>query len=147
MEKELFIKKMNITIRKLAFLFIWWGAFTFYAGIVVPVGMKVLGSHIEMGFITQEVTNYLNFISLPIFLYVCYIFRAEKLQFRLGILLIMLQIILFVLHDKLFNLLEFQLFTVKSKSVFYSLHRIYLLLSTFIWLIVSGIIFVEVKKN
>lgn len=140
---------MNMISRKLAIalLLIWWGAFTFYAGIVVSVGMKVLGSHTEMGFITQEVTNYLNYISLPIFLFVSYIFRAEKWLFRLGILLIILQIILFVLHGKLFNLLDFQLLTVKSKTVFYSLHRIYLLVSTLIWLIVSAIILVEVQKN
>jgi hypothetical protein len=146
-------QKININ-RKIAFvlLIILWGAFTFYAGIVVPIGMRVLGSHTEMGFITQEVTNYLNYFSLPIFLFVSYVFRAEKWLFRLGILLILLQISLFILHTKLFNLLaggvpHFQSLMVKSKTIFYSLHRTYLLISTLIWLIVSGIVFVEVRRE
>lgn len=151
-------QKTNIN-RKIAFvlLIIWWGAFTFYAGIVVPVGMRVLGSHTEMGFITQEVTNYLNYLSLPIFLFVSYVFRTEKWLFRLGILLIFLQISLFILHAKLFNLLagryaaagvpHFQSFIVKSKTIFYSLHRIYLLISTLIWLIVSGLVIIKVRQK
>jgi hypothetical protein len=52
---------------KIITLSIWWGTFTFYAGIVVTVGMQVLGSHIAMGFITQQVTVYLNIFSLIIF--------------------------------------------------------------------------------
>ena len=108
-----------MTSRKIALivLSIWWGAFTFYAGIVIHVGMKVLGSHTEMGFITQEVTNYINYYSLPTFVFVTYIFRQEKCFFRLGILLIFLQISLFILHKKLFQTLDFQAIAVKQKSV------------------------------
>lgn len=39
----------------------WWlGGFTFYAGVAVPVGMQVLGSHRTVGFVTERVTNWLN---------------------------------------------------------------------------------------
>jgi hypothetical protein len=38
----------------------WQGGFTFYAAVVVPVGQQVLQSHLRQGFITQQVTNYLN---------------------------------------------------------------------------------------
>lgn len=141
-------QEININ-RKIAFglLSIWWGAFTFYAGIVVPVGMKVLASHTKMGFITQEVTNYLNYFSLSIFLYTTFVFRIEKRLFRLSILLVILQISLFALHCKLAYLLDFQSLTVKSRDFFYSLHQIYLLISTVIWLIVSGLMFVEVRRR
>src|SRR5260370_16274673 len=44
----------------LAALMFWQGGFTFYAAVVVPVGQDVLGSHLAQGFITRQVTNYLN---------------------------------------------------------------------------------------
>src|SRR6185437_786254 len=43
----------------LAVLFFWQGGFTFYASVVVPVGQQVLG-HLRQGFITRQVTVYLN---------------------------------------------------------------------------------------
>ncbi|CAH0994140.1 hypothetical protein EMA8858_00247 [Emticicia aquatica] len=128
-------------------LIIWWGAFTFYAGIVVPIGMRVLGSHTKMGFITQAVTNYLNYFSIIIFVGTAFQYRTQKKLFGLSILLIFLQITLFILHFKLNLFLDFQLFIVKSKASFYLFHRIYLLISTLIWLLLSTIILVEVKNN
>lgn len=51
----------------------WWlGGFTFYAGVAIPMGVEVLGSHKAVGFITQRVTNWLNFggvIALAILLW------------------------------------------------------------------------------
>src|SRR5437660_1623910 len=44
----------------LAALMFWQGGFTFYAGVVVPVGREVLGSDRDQGFITRQVTEYLN---------------------------------------------------------------------------------------
>lgn len=39
----------------------WWlGGFTFYAGVAIPMGVEVLGSHKAVGFITERVTNWLN---------------------------------------------------------------------------------------
>ena len=38
----------------------WLGGFTFYASVVVPVGQRVLGSHLQQGVITQQVTHFLN---------------------------------------------------------------------------------------
>ena len=37
----------------------WQGGFTFYAAVVVPVGQEVFG-HLRQGFITRQVTVYLN---------------------------------------------------------------------------------------
>ncbi len=44
----------------IAVLMFWQGGFTFYAAVVVPVGQEVLGSHMEQGFITRQVTGWLN---------------------------------------------------------------------------------------
>jgi len=41
-------------------LMFWQGGFTFYASVVVPVGSDFLGSHVDQGWITRSVTNYLN---------------------------------------------------------------------------------------
>jgi hypothetical protein len=43
-----------------AALMFWQGGFTFYAAVVVPVGQEVLESHLRQGFITRQVTKYLN---------------------------------------------------------------------------------------
>ncbi|HXE56233.1 MAG TPA: hypothetical protein VN541_24615, partial [Tepidisphaeraceae bacterium] len=40
----------------------WWlGGFTFYSGVAIPMGVQVLGTHRAVGFITERVTNWLNF--------------------------------------------------------------------------------------
>jgi hypothetical protein len=43
-----------------AALMFWQGGFTFYAAVVVPIAQERLG-HVGQGFITQNVTNYMNF--------------------------------------------------------------------------------------
>lgn len=131
----------------LVLLSVWWGAFTFYAGVVINIGMQVLGSHTEMGFITQAVTGYMNFISLPIFIFTVYSFRSEKRFFIAALLLVLLQVVLFFVHFELDKLLDFGQRIVLNKATFYSLHRIYLWTSTVIWLIVSGFVFLRVKDK
>ncbi len=137
------------TARKISMMLlcIWWGAFTFYSGVVINVGMQVLGSHAEMGFITQAVTNYLNIISLPIFVFTAYTFRAEKSLFIAAIFLVLLQVVLFFVHIELDKLLDFEQQIILTEATFYSLHRVYLLISTVIWLIVSGILLLMNKKK
>ena len=39
----------------------WLGGFTFYAGVVIHAGHRVFGSARETGFLTQQVTTWLNF--------------------------------------------------------------------------------------
>src|SRR5215468_6101686 len=54
---------MFILVRRflvLVALMFWQGGFTFYAAVVVPVGQNELGSHLQQGFITRQVTDYLN---------------------------------------------------------------------------------------
>ncbi len=39
---------------------LWLGGFTFYSAVVIHVGAELLGDHRPVGFITQEVTHWLN---------------------------------------------------------------------------------------
>lgn len=39
---------------------LWLGGFTFYGAVVIHVGAEVLGDHRPVGFITQEVSRWLN---------------------------------------------------------------------------------------
>jgi hypothetical protein len=137
---------MTLRLIKITLLSIWWGAFTFYAGIVVPVGMKVLGSHTQMGFITQEVAQYLNFLSIVIFVSYSYCLkktptqRHSLVQEILMVTLLGFQLILFLLHYYLTDLLDFDKQIIYNSALFYLLHRIYLIVETIIWLTVSGLI-------
>jgi hypothetical protein len=138
---------------KIIALSIWWGAFTFYAGIVVPVGMRVLGSHTEMGFITQQVTVYLNILSLSVFLFYAYFLKNEgitgnKLVEEItAISLIGFQILLFLLHNYQTELLDFENHKIINRENFYLLHRIYLIVETLIWIVVSYLIIYEFIKK
>jgi hypothetical protein len=131
---------------KTIILGIWWGAFTFYAGIVVPVGMRVLGSHFEMGMITQQVTIFLNVFSLIIFLIYAYCLKNENVTKNnlveeiISISLIGFQLLLFLLHYYQTDLIDFEHHKILNPDIFYLLHRIYLIVETLIWLLVSFLI-------
>ncbi len=138
---------MNLNYLKTIILSIWWGAFTFYAGIVVPVGMRVLGSHFEMGMITQQVTIYLNIFSLIIFLIYAYCLKNEDVTMNslleeiIAISLISFQLLLFLLHYYKTDLIDFEQHKILNPDIFYLLHRIYLIVETLIWVVVSFLIF------
>jgi hypothetical protein len=130
-------------------LCLWWGGFTFYSGIVVPVGMRVLGSHFLMGKITQEVSNYINWLSLGLFIWLA--FFLKKSPYSQSILvkeilvftLIGSQLLLFLLHNNMSEIIENQ----SLKSVFYLYHKVYLIVSSCIWLIVSYFIFLGTRSE
>jgi hypothetical protein len=142
---------MKLNYLKITVLSLWWGAFSFYAGIVVPVGMRVLGSHTEMGFITQQVTSYLNIFSLIVFLIYAYLLKNEEVKENelveeiIIISLIGFQLLLFLLHSYQTDLLDFVQHKVLDFDRFYLLHRIYLIVETLIWIVVSGLILKEIK--
>jgi hypothetical protein len=138
---------------KIIILSIWWGAFTFYSGIVVSAGMRVLGSHTEMGFITQQVTVSLNILSLSVFLFYAYCLKnggitENKLVEEIAIIsLIGFQFLLFLLHYYQSDLLDFENHKIIDRENFYLLHRIYLIIETLIWLVVSYLIVNEFIKK
>src|SRR5437867_648480 len=51
-----------VFLRYLVFIGVcfWMGGFTFYAGVVIHVGHRVFGTMRETGFLTQQVTLWLN---------------------------------------------------------------------------------------
>ncbi len=54
---------MSVMLRRslvLVTLMFWQGGFTFYAGVVVPIGTQVLGGAQEQARVTRRVTPYLN---------------------------------------------------------------------------------------
>lgn len=138
---------------KIITLSIWWGAFTFYAGVVVPVGMDVLGSHTQMGFVTQEVSKYLNIISLILFIIYANSLRSNEfsenglIEQIVSFSLIGFQILLFVIHYFLTDSLDFEHHIVLNPEKFYVFHQVYLIIETLIWLVVSYLIVKEFLKK
>src|SRR5262245_43561069 len=58
-------------------LMFWLGGFTFYAAVVVPIGQEELG-HEQQGFLTRQVTNYLNISGLVALLPLAWDVAATK---------------------------------------------------------------------
>lgn len=124
-------------------LAVWFGGFTFYTSVVVPIGTDVLGSSRTQGFVTQQVTHVLNIIggfALAIGLIDLFVERARR-SVRVTtflsvilLLLIVLWIALLFVHPMLDLMLEPEHEYVADEARFYQLHRVYLWVSTFQWL-------------
>ena len=136
---------MNAFRRFLTFVVFafWMGGFTFYALVVIPTAHDVLGSHREVGFITRQVTHWLNLISLLALVLLTWNFFVERvrhpaLSWRLpGITLGIMfatQIALFVEHPILDRMLDDETQSISSHGQFYSWHRVYLLTAAVQWL-------------
>ncbi len=134
-----------VTLRRFlvfAAISFWLGGFTFYASVVVPIGMKVLGSHLKQGFITQEVSHWLNVAGVGAILILGW--NTHVLSKRAGgairfllvatlAIIALIQIELFVLHPFLDRLLDVTRHRVTDPETFDLLHRIYLLSATVQW--------------
>lgn len=125
-------------------LALWWGGFTFYALVVVPTGHHVLRSKVRQGFITQEVTNKLNWlgaVTLALLLWQMLAARREGVSPRCfratawswAVLAVTLAA-LFWLHPHLDALLDPVNRSVVDDDKFYALHRWYLIVATGQWL-------------
>lgn len=122
----------------------WFGGFTFYTAIVVPIGTDVLGSSRTQGFVTQQVTNKLNLIGGPTILMMLIDLtyfrrtRARKVNLCFAATLTGIAVLWFVLlivHPMLDAMLEPDHEHVLDDAKFYSLHRVYLWASTIQWLL------------
>jgi len=115
---------------------IWWGGLTLYAAIVVPIGTQSVGS-IEQGFITQQVTGWLNAIGMMTVLAMG-LFSLRSYRNRRGLLVMatlegILLIALIQYRVKLTNQMDYA-----SRDVaegFYHQHAVYLWLTTAQWLL------------
>ena len=125
----------------LAGLMFWQGGFTFYAGVVVPVGTAVLGSPMSQGFITRRVTFYLNVagvVALSLLALDLIGTRGESRRGRRGRWLSWLAMAALLaglvwLHPRFDAYLDLEAEEVADRKAFRRLHRLYLWLSTFQW--------------
>ena len=131
---------------------VWQGGFVFYGGVVIPIGTRVLGSDVEQGFITQAVSERLNWIGI-----ICLLIwaaslavdrkthfsraepiardrRVHSLSWLIWIGLAIGMLGLFVLHYFMDLQLDSQTQTVRDFKQFKQLHRFYLGISTLQWI-------------
>ena len=122
----------------LAVLFFWQGGFTFYASVVVPVAQHELG-HRRQGFVTRQVTVYLNIagaVALSVLL--GDLLTASHTAWRRGRWflwagMLVCLLVLFWLHGRLDESLVVEGRLLRDAEVFRSRHRLYLWISTVQW--------------
>jgi hypothetical protein len=122
-------------------LMFWQGGFTFYAGVVVPIGTEILGSAVDQGFITQKVTVWLNVAGVAAVAFMVWEAAVAKdpcrwrRWVRVASLLVMAGglVILYAMHPLLDELLLGAESRVLNRPRFRELHRVYLWTSTVQW--------------
>ena len=127
------------------------GGFTFYATIVIPAGTEVLDATTQ-GFVTEKVTYILNIANA--FTLACLIWewstitqpKLKLLFFILTILYCICGITLLVLHPSLGQWLDRNDLSVVNRDAFYSVHRIYLWVSTIQWANMLGLIWLVTSR-
>jgi hypothetical protein len=123
---------------------IWWGGFTFYAAIVVPVGSEILGSARTQGFITQVVTHWLNLAAaLTILMMAVDSWLNRRTRKKVGFFIqlgatiasfICLAVLVY-LHPRMDELINFSGETISDEAKFYEIHRVYLWVSSVQWVL------------
>jgi hypothetical protein len=124
----------------------WLGGFTFYSAAVIPVLHDQLGSSLEAGLVTQQVTNTLNLLGAAtvgvggvMVLFEHSDGRNARFRSKAGTGLLaataLCLAVLVVLHRMLDRRLE-----LAEMTHFYPLHRAYLWVSTIQWLTNSALL-------
>jgi hypothetical protein len=121
-------------------LMFWQGGFTFYASVVVPVGQDVLGSHLSQGFITRQVTRYLNLSGAVALLVLALDLAAaretawvRRLRWLLWLGMVAALVVLVWMHPRMDQLLDADTQTIFDYGAFTPMHRVYLWVSTVQW--------------
>lgn len=122
-------------------LALWWGGFTFYTTVVVSVGTAVLHSATKQGFITLQVTHYLNALAglaLAAVLWELWarrkavqVRRLTEIAWLVAVLALLAQV---VVHGRMTALLDVPHREVLDEGLFYRFHRLYLCLASAQWL-------------
>ncbi len=118
-------------------LAVWWGGLTFYAGIVVPLGIAQFGGF-EQGLLTQRVTFRLNVagaIAGACLLADALRHKPRNHQVVMASVSLALQGWLWFLHSRLSRWMETASSSLHSDESFYHEHRIYLWVTSAQWLI------------
>lgn len=125
----------------LAALFFWLGGFTFYVGVAVPVGTAVLGSALRQGYITRQVTVWLNVagaVGLAVLAVELWPGRDPSARRRwtgraCWLIMTACQVLLFWLHGQLDHMMQPRGLLVHDPETFYLVHRVYLWAHTVQW--------------
>ena len=118
---------------------VWQGGFLFYAAVVIPIGTDVLDSPITQGFVTREVTGWMNLIGVGFHLLLAWALVAErgtarwKLRVGLSSASAILLIALFALHSVLDSYLDSAEQTVDRPKEFYRWHAVYMWVAAVQW--------------
>jgi hypothetical protein len=124
-----------------AALMFWQGGFTFYGAVVVPIGAEVHESHLKQGFITRQVSNYLNLagaVALPILAWDLAAAGAvvrwqQRLRWFTWLVAAITLALLVWLHVRLDALLDAQQMTILDHAAYRAEHALYLHVSTVQW--------------
>jgi hypothetical protein len=120
----------------------WMGGFTFYALIVIPTAERVLDSMRDTGFITQQVTRWLNLIGTGVLLILVWLLAAgwkkQPPRLRLGlaatwVVMALAQAGLFMTHPLIDRFLEAQGHKLHHFEQFEKMHTVYLVFATVQW--------------
>ncbi|HKI32584.1 MAG TPA: hypothetical protein VKA46_12005 [Gemmataceae bacterium] len=121
-------------------LMFWQGGFTFYASVVVPTGQAVLESHLEQGYITRQVTSWLNLsgaVALVVLALDLVAAREagwlRRLRWLLWLGMLGTLVALAWLHPHIDQYLNPQFHAVIDSAAFHTGHRAYLWVSTVQW--------------
>jgi hypothetical protein len=113
----------------------WLGGITFYISIVVPIGGEVLGADIQ-GQVTERVTWYINWIAVAVA--VLMLFEARRRQSWLLLLSTVVHSLtlafLLASHADLSAMMRGEASKILANWSFYSVHRVYLWVTTVQWL-------------
>lgn len=127
----------------LAFAF-WFGGLFFYALVVIPTAHGVLKSHLRVGFITQQVSHWINYAAVVMLLLLMWEMvstwenRARQVRLVTWFLMAGAQAALFALHPVLDRHLDLQTKGISDPDRFYEFHRIYLIVTTVQWAAALG---------
>ncbi|MHB8519934.1 MAG: hypothetical protein ACYDH9_04165 [Limisphaerales bacterium] len=122
---------------------LWFGGFTFYSLVVIHTGHRIFGGSREVGFLTQQVTRWLNLAGVAALLILLWNTMAGWHGARPGLrwglaaslfLMVAVQVSLFTLHPMLDRLLDAQTHRILDRTQFVHLHHAYVNLSTTQWL-------------
>jgi hypothetical protein len=115
-------------------LMFWQGGFTFYAAVVVPIGTEILGSTLRQGFITREVTRFINISATVALVLLAWDMLVGRDPSRLGrwcawcvwTFMSACQAVLFALHPYLDELMVRKGRIIHDPETFRAIHRVYL---------------------
>jgi hypothetical protein len=120
---------------------LWMGGFTFYTLIVIPTGGKVLdGGELDVGFITQQITNWLNWLGVVALAILGWNARAEgrgPLRWLLAACWLGMAVTLvglFCLHPVLDRMLDTETHQIHGGAIFFNWHRAYMAVASLQWL-------------